>query len=162
MSKALVYVGLVALALGLVCRQAGAAPLQQDGGIDGIVSVEAEHFDENVMQSNAQWKQVGPTGGFTGVAGMQVTGLAQINEGYAATSPRLDYQISFVKTGTHRLASRLGQRRRRRLLPHRPGRRRDRHVRPDAGLEPQLHVVQQLHGRSAIHLRGHERRHPHV
>jgi len=101
MSKALVYVGLVALALGLVCRQAGAAPLQQDGGIDGIVSVEAEHFDENVMQSNAQWKQVGPTGGFTGVAGMQVTGLAQINEGYAATSPRLDYQISFVKTGTH-------------------------------------------------------------
>lgn len=101
MSKALVHAGLVALVLGFICRQTAAVPLQQDGGINGIVSVEAEHFDENIMQSNAQWKQVGPTGGFTGVAGMQVTGLAQINTGYAATSPRLDYQISFVKTGTH-------------------------------------------------------------
>jgi hypothetical protein len=93
--------GRVVLLLGLFGAMAAAQPLQQDGGPNGLVSVEAEHFDDNVAQSNAQWKQVGPMGGFTGVAGMQVTGLAQINTGYAATSPRLDYQVNFVKTGTH-------------------------------------------------------------
>lgn len=100
MCRVLIGISLGAI-LGFMAANASAVPLQQDGGINGIVSVEAEHFDDNVMQSNRQWMEVGPTGGFTGVAGMQVTGLAQINTGYAATSPRLDYQVSFVKTGTH-------------------------------------------------------------
>ena len=101
MCRVLIFLGLGAVVLGLVATEAGAVPLQQDGGANGIVSVEAEHFDDNVEQSNRQWTEVGPTGDFTGVAGMQVTGLAQINEGYAATSPRLDYQVNFTKTGTH-------------------------------------------------------------
>jgi len=93
--------GCVVLLLSLCAGMVGAQPLQQDGGAAGLVSVEAEHFDDNVAQSNAQWEQVGPTDGFTGVAGMQVTGLSQINTGYAAASPRMDYQVNFVKTGTH-------------------------------------------------------------
>jgi len=101
MCRVLVCLGLGVLALSFAAGEGKAAPLQQDGGADGIVSVEAEHFDDNVEQSNRQWQEVGPTGGFTGVAGMQVTGLAQINTGYAATSPRMDYQVNFVKTGTH-------------------------------------------------------------
>jgi Gylcosyl hydrolase family 115 C-terminal domain/F5/8 type C domain len=101
MCRVLVFVGLGILALNFAAGGALAAPLQQDGGTDGIVSVEAEHFDDNVEQSSRMWEQVGPTGDFTGTAGMQVTGLAQINTGYAATSPQLDYQINFVKTGTH-------------------------------------------------------------
>ncbi len=100
MYKVLVGVSL-AVCLGCLVGGAEAVPLQQEGGLNGLVSVEAEHFDDNITQSNATWQQVGPTGGFTGEAGMQVRGLAQINEGYAATSPRLDYQVSFVKTGTH-------------------------------------------------------------
>ena len=101
MRSVLVCLGLGVWALGLALGTAEAAPLQQDGGADGIVSVEAEHFDDNVEQSDRQWQEVGPTSGFTGETGMQVTGLSQINTGYAATSPRLDYQVNFVKTGTH-------------------------------------------------------------
>jgi len=101
MCRVLVGLGLGVLVLSLAAGGVQAAPLQQDGGADGIVSVEAEHFDDNVEQSNRQWQEVGPTGDFTGVTGMQVTGLAQINTGYAATSPRMDYQVNFVKTGTH-------------------------------------------------------------
>ncbi len=101
MCRVLVCLGLGALALNFMAGGVHAAPLQQDGGANGIVSVEAEHFDDNIEQSSRMWEQVGPTGDFTGTAGMQVTGLAQINTGYAATSPRLDYQVSFVKTGAH-------------------------------------------------------------
>jgi hypothetical protein len=91
------------LTLGLVMGSSNAAPLQQGGGLDGLVSVEAEHFDNNVAQGGDQWVQVGPTGAFTGV-GMQ----AQPNDdtgtrktGYATRSPRLDYQILFSRTGIH-------------------------------------------------------------
>ena len=42
----------------------GAKPFQQDAGADGIVCVEAEHFDNKVKAPNGdEWVQVGPTGG---------------------------------------------------------------------------------------------------
>ena len=49
-----------------------AKPLQQDGGPEGIVSVEAENYDANVEQGANRWELTGPTGGFTGTAGMNV------------------------------------------------------------------------------------------
>lgn len=78
-----------------------ANPLKQDPGADGIVSVEAENYDENTPQGGGTFELVGPTGGFTGIAGMQGTGGSTNNTGYAAGSPRLDFQVQFVKTGTH-------------------------------------------------------------
>jgi len=101
MSEKLVYLCCFILALGLTGGVASADPLHQDPGPDGIVSVEAEHFDENVPLSGAEWVEVGPTDGFTGEAGMQVLGPSFYSAGYAATSPRLEYEINFVKTGTH-------------------------------------------------------------
>jgi hypothetical protein len=80
-------------------------PLNQDPGPDGIVSVEAEHYDNKTVGDNGdEWVEVGPMGDFTGVAGMQAqpdnnTGSRDTN--YAARSPRLDYEIDFVKTGTY-------------------------------------------------------------
>ncbi|HUU18123.1 MAG TPA: PA14 domain-containing protein [Sedimentisphaerales bacterium] len=101
MCRKLVYLFSFVLVAGLVGGVASADPLHQDPGPDGIVSVEAEHFDENVPLSGAEWVEVGPTEGFTGTAGMQVLGPSFYDPGYAATSPRLEYEINFVKTGTH-------------------------------------------------------------
>jgi hypothetical protein len=78
-----------------------ASPLNQDPGPDGIVSVMAVDYDGNIERNGVQWEQVGPTGGFTGMAGMQANGGGNIDTNYAATSPELDYEIDFVKTGTH-------------------------------------------------------------
>jgi hypothetical protein len=101
MCKKLIYLVSFVLVAALAGNAASADPLQQDPGPDGIVSVEAEHFDENVPLSGAEWVEVGPTEGFTGTAGMQVLGPSFYDPGYAATSPRLEYEINFVKTGTH-------------------------------------------------------------
>jgi len=74
MLKKLIYLVSFVLVAGLVGGVASADPLHQDPGPDGIVSVEAENFDENVPQSGVEWVEVGPTEGFTGTAGMQVLG----------------------------------------------------------------------------------------
>jgi hypothetical protein len=87
--------------LSLVVGAKAAKPFQQDGGADGIVSMEAEHFDDNIATSRGQWEEVGPTGAFTGVAGMQCNGAGVIKDNYATTSPSLAYNINFVATGTH-------------------------------------------------------------
>jgi hypothetical protein len=80
-----------------------AAPFQQDAGPDGLVSIEAEHYDKNTPQGGHTWELVGPTGGFTGEAGMQALpdSGANTNDNYLTDAPRLDYEINFVKTGTY-------------------------------------------------------------
>jgi hypothetical protein len=93
------------LVLALAGGLTNAKPLNQDPGPDGIVSVEAEHYDNKTVGDNGdEWVEVGPMGDFTGIAGMQAqpdnnTGSRDTN--YAARSPRLDYEINFVKTGTY-------------------------------------------------------------
>jgi len=91
------------LILSLFITVANANSLQQDNGPDGIVSVEAENYDNNISQGSSRWEQVGPTDGFTGIAGMQAlpNSGASNNTGYTTGSPRLDYEIDFVTTGTH-------------------------------------------------------------
>lgn len=81
-------------------------PYQQDGGVDGLVVIEAEDFDANITQAGKQWSAVS-LAGYSGTGAMQSlpnTG-GSILTGYDSTtpSPRLDYKISFVKTGTHYL-----------------------------------------------------------
>ena len=102
MSQKLVYLCCFILAVGLTGGVAIAEPLHQDPGPDGIVSVEAEHFDANVEVGGHAWEETGPTGGFTGTAGMWApNGQGGGGSDYAANSERLEYEINFVKTGPH-------------------------------------------------------------
>ncbi len=90
------------LVLILVAGVATAEPLQQDPGPDGIVSVEAENYDANVENGGHAWVLTGPTGGFTGTAGMWApNGQGGHSSNYLTNSERLDYDINFVKTGIH-------------------------------------------------------------
>jgi hypothetical protein len=102
MRKILVFFAFILLVFGLAVDLANAKPLNQDPGPDGIVSVEAEHYDDNVAVGGHQWELTGPTGGFTGIAGMHApNGRGGHSTNYAANSERLEYEIDFVKTGTH-------------------------------------------------------------
>jgi len=102
MSKKLIIVVSFVLVLGLGVRVANAQALQQDPGPDGIVSVEAEHYDNKAPgQNGTGWEEVGPKGGFTGDAGMEVFNESTNTTTYVEESARLDYDINFVKTGTH-------------------------------------------------------------
>ena len=90
------------LVLGLAAKVTNATPLQQDPGPDGIVSVEAEHYDNKAPgQNGTGYEEVGPKGGFTGVLGMEVFDEPTNMTTYVEESARLDYEIDFVKTGTH-------------------------------------------------------------
>jgi hypothetical protein len=85
--------------------EAAATPapaFQQDSGADGIVAIEAEHFDGNVAQGGHAW--VGNhTPGFSGDGAMEAapnTGVTR-DAGFTSNSPRLDFRVYFVRTGTH-------------------------------------------------------------
>jgi hypothetical protein len=88
-------------------------PLRQGPGPDWIVSVEAEHYDANIENPPHTWDHITmeangfmPPGGFSGGEAMQSQpttpgGGAGFNTGYVDSSPRLDYEISFIKAGTY-------------------------------------------------------------
>jgi PKD repeat protein len=74
----------------------------QSSEASGIVAIEAEHFHENVTLSGKTWI-ANSSSGYSGTGAMVTspnTGL-NINTGYASTSPRMDYQVTFVRTGKH-------------------------------------------------------------
>jgi hypothetical protein len=84
------------LVLVLAGGAAVAEPLQQDPGPDGIVSVEAEHFDENVPEAEHFWEfNTDPTG-FSGDGFMRA-----MPDGTGGGNPRLNFEVKFVKTGIH-------------------------------------------------------------
>ncbi len=96
----------IVLVLGLACGVASADPFQQDPGPDGIVSMEAENFDENVPNPPHTWIFITDPEGFSGTGAMQSTptdpgGGAGNDTGYVENSPRLDFEVNFTKTGTH-------------------------------------------------------------
>ncbi|MFC1604794.1 discoidin domain-containing protein [Planctomycetota bacterium] len=96
----------VAFFVLVLCLAAGltnAKPLNQDPGPDGIISVEVEHYDDNVAVGGHSWEETGPTGGFTGIIGMHAPNGqgGHGDSGYSSSSERLDYEIDFVKTGTY-------------------------------------------------------------
>ena len=78
-------------------------PYQQ--GTDGRVMIEAEGYSNNVAQGGHTWDLVTSPAGYSGGGAMQANPNIGTNHntGYAANSPRLDYQVTFVKTGTHYL-----------------------------------------------------------
>lgn len=77
-------------------------PIVQGGAPSFIAFIEAEDFVANVSQGGKQWV-VDNSIGYSGSAGLRVlpnTGVFN-NTGYETGSPRLDYQVSFNRTGTH-------------------------------------------------------------
>lgn len=77
------------------------SPRQQDEGPDGLIVAEVERFDRNMSRNNAYWTNTTLYTGFSGECGMQAMPDAGKNGGSTNTiSPRLDYQVNFVQTGT--------------------------------------------------------------
>jgi hypothetical protein len=78
-------------------------PIQQDAL--GLAVVEAEHFSVNTPQGQHAWIPAASPAGFSGEGTMYASpdaAAATINfPAVFTTSPRLDFQINFVKTGTH-------------------------------------------------------------
>ena len=89
----------------------GLDPFEQDPLIDGIVSIEAEHYHALVAGSgsvsNHLWQShTNPS--LSGEEGMQVLPNvgAILHTGYNLECPRMDYYIEFNRTGTHYIAVR--------------------------------------------------------
>ncbi len=78
------------------------ATTAQDPGAQGIVSIEAEAATGNTAQGTHSWVEIaeGAAAGGTAMQALPNNGT-QINTNYAAQSPRLDFAIDFVATGTH-------------------------------------------------------------
>ncbi|MHC4396575.1 MAG: hypothetical protein ACYS1A_13060 [Planctomycetota bacterium] len=84
-------------------QSAGQGALLQDSGTDGIVSMEAENYDNNTSQGAHDWTFITSPSGYTGSGAMEATPNSGTNQntGYATNSPRLDFLVDFVNTGTH-------------------------------------------------------------
>jgi hypothetical protein len=77
---------------------------RQDSGPDGIVSIDAEHYQGLVEQGGHTWMSATPAGHSAGSSLVSAPNVgSNMNTGYATGSPRLDYGVNFVKTGTHYL-----------------------------------------------------------
>jgi len=103
MCRRFIYLISFVLVLGLFAGLAKAAPYEQDPGPDGIVSIEAENFDEYKQQDSYAWQFLTEPAGFSGTGLMRAVpddGGAR-GDDYVLGSPRLDYKVNFVKTGTH-------------------------------------------------------------
>jgi hypothetical protein len=77
-------------------------PFLQDGGSNGLVVMEAEQFHNNTSQGGHSWISITRSGA-SGSGAMQATpnnGTTQ-DSNYVTSSPRLDFQVQFVRTGTH-------------------------------------------------------------
>jgi hypothetical protein len=113
MCRKLILLVSFVLLLGLATDMASADPYRQDIGPDGIVCIEAENFDNNILKGASYWEFVTSTDAFTPPDGFSGGGAMQsmpdtplgggpgFDTGYVENAPRLDYEINFVKTGTH-------------------------------------------------------------
>ncbi|MBE2295870.1 MAG: hypothetical protein IAF00_13015 [Phycisphaerales bacterium] len=65
--------------------------------------MEAEHFMGNTAQSGYAWQAITGYGNHSGVSALQALpeDSTNIDINYATISPRLDYQVNFIKTGIH-------------------------------------------------------------
>ncbi len=77
-------------------------PFQQGSGSYGLVTMEVENAHTNIPQGDHSWTRTALPGA-SGTGAMEATPNigATLNTNYAATSPRLDFQVTFLRTGTH-------------------------------------------------------------
>jgi len=82
---------------------ASGGEFQQDAGPDGLVSLEAEHFHQNTAQGNHNWTVITNPTSYSGDSAMIATPNSGTNQNtnYVTNSPRLDFDVNFVHTGTH-------------------------------------------------------------
>ncbi len=78
------------------------APAFQQGA-DGTVSLEAERYHAKVDQGGYAWAPTTTPAGYSGGGAMVATpnNGTNVNTGFSAGSPRLDFRVNFVKTGVH-------------------------------------------------------------
>jgi|GEM_PF-2560089 len=78
---------------------------QQDPGTEGLVSIQAEDYDDNVSPAGAtdDWVTESTIGGASPDLYMITTPIDSTinNTNYAALSPRLDYRVNFNQAGDH-------------------------------------------------------------
>ena len=74
----------------------------QGAGTQGLVVIEAEHFNVKVNRGEHVWRSEYVTG-YRGDGAMKALPNlgAVLDIGFDSTSPRMDFAINFVKTGTH-------------------------------------------------------------
>jgi hypothetical protein len=101
MCKRLIYLVSFVLVLGLTLGLANAGPIKQVVGFD-LVLIEAENFHNNISQGDHEWQLATEPGGFSGTGFMRAMpdSGANVQKDYVTLSPRLDYEVNFVKTGT--------------------------------------------------------------
>jgi fibronectin type 3 domain-containing protein len=107
---AAVVLTLVAGGNSLVAFQSANMAFQQ-ATTDGLVVMEAENFRNHSPTTSRSWIQVTDTTnpavpvGFSGTGARTTqnggTSYAGVAENYVVNSPRLDYRVNFVATGTH-------------------------------------------------------------
>jgi glucose/arabinose dehydrogenase len=78
---------------------------QQDPGPSGLISIEAEDFDERIARGDA-WTPVAAPGGFSGTGALQAlpndgTIYADGASNYATSAPELRYRVNFRQAGTY-------------------------------------------------------------
>ncbi|HXI56700.1 MAG TPA: galactose oxidase-like domain-containing protein, partial [Polyangia bacterium] len=77
-------------------------PYQQSTASDGIVSIEVERFHDSVTQGGHTWNRTTTSGNSgSGALAAQPNNGANVNTGFAAGAPRVDFWVNFTKTGTH-------------------------------------------------------------
>lgn len=84
-----------------LARAATAGAFLQSAGADGLVSIEAESFSAKVAQGGRDWTPVAVSGASGGALQVTPNNGGNLNTGYTTGSPRLDFLVAFVKTGTH-------------------------------------------------------------
>lgn len=75
----------------------------QDTGTNGIISIEAENYYDNIAPESHYWTEIEVPVGFSGSAAMRAEPdiVTVYDTNYNIHSPRLDFKVNFSKTGTH-------------------------------------------------------------
>lgn len=81
----------------------GTGAFMQGTTPEHLVVMEAEHFDQSIARSGAQWEVVSGAGfeGGSGVRANPNSGNTVVDPNYPTVAPQLDYRINFNQTGTH-------------------------------------------------------------
>ena len=95
--KRLIYLVPFVLVLSLTLGMANAVPIKQVVDPD-LVLIEAENFHNNISQGDQHDDGYVQKDGF--MRAMPDSG-ANVQRDYVTLSPRLDFEVNFVKTGTH-------------------------------------------------------------
>lgn len=98
-----VFLACLAVVAGMVQAQMdpNAVRLQEDT-LEGLLVIEAETFDNQVVKDQSNWFVLEDVTASRGMAmASEDSGINHNQDDYADVSPRLDYNCEFVRSGTH-------------------------------------------------------------